>query len=82
MVSFTYFNSGVGHLFGYSVDVSGDTTAVWFVEPFLAEGASFGYPFFLWYWGAVVVVEFGDVGDGVGCVGGCFQFVVLDVVAS
>ena len=82
MASFSYFSSGVGHYFGSTVVVSGDATAVWFVESFLADGASFGYPFFLWYWSTVVVVEFGAVGDGVGGVGGCFQFVVLDVVAS
>ena len=81
MVAFLYFSRDIGHLFGYSVVITGDTTAVWFVESFPAEGASFGDPFFLWYWSAVVV-EFGDVGDGVGCVGGCFQFVVLDVVTS
>ena len=82
MLTVSDSNSDVGYYFCYSVVVSGGATAGWFVDSFLAEGASFGYPFFLWYWGAVVVVEFGDVGDGVGCVGGYFQFVVLDVVAS
>ena len=84
MVTVSDFSSNVGHYLGYSVVVSGDATAVWFVETFFAEDASFGYPFpfLLWYRGAVVVVEFGDVVDGVGVVGGCFQLGVLDVVAS
>ena len=73
MVTVSDFGSGVGHYFGYSVVVSGEAAAaVWFVEAFLAEGASFRYPFLLWYWGSVVLVEFGDVVNGVGVVGGVF----------
>lgn len=67
------FGGDVGHYLCNSVVIAGAAAAaVWFAEAFLAEGACFRYPIFLWYGSAVVVVEFGDVVDGVGVVGRVF----------
>ena len=82
MFAFPHLGRDITHDFVYSVNVAGDTAAVWFVESSPTEGASLGNPFLLWYRGVVIVVEFCDVGDRVGCVGCCFQFVVLYVVPS